>query len=391
MKKRVEISKWLFGAIIALVLLLGFVVGTRSNDLYAVVSPWFGVPISADTLDLSSVQQTYRVLKANYNGKLTDTKLVEGANRGLVEAVGDKYTVYFNKTEAKKFDNELSGNIGGGIGAEIAMRSGQPTILRTLEGNPAQEAGVHAGDIIIAVNDESMVDKDAEKAVEKIRGEIGTTVKLTVLRDGEKKTFTITRAEITNPSVSSKIENGIGILTLNRFDSETVSLARQAAEGFKRANVKGLVLDLRGNGGGYLEAAQGIAGLWLDDKVVVTVKSLSSSQDLYSEGESTLRGVPTVVLVNGGSASASEIVAGALHDHKVAKLVGEKTFGKGTVQEILPLANDAELKVTIKRWYTPNGINITDNGIKPDKKVGLKQKDLDAGRDPQLEAAKQLL
>lgn len=374
-------------AIALVTLIVGFVAGTRSQDIYAVISPLTGVAVSTDTLNLDDVQQTYRTLKAHYNGDLSDEKLIEGASRGLVEAAGDKYTVFMNSKEAEEFQKELSGNIGGGVGAEIGVRNGQPTVIRTLDGNPAQEAGVHAGDTILAVNDESVVGKDPDEVVKLIRGEVGTTVKLTMKRGSGTKTFSITRAEITNPSVTSKFQDGVGILTISRFDEESVGLARKAAESFKRQNVSGVVLDLRGNGGGYLESAQGIAGMWLEDKEVVTIRSNSSSQSLLSEGEPILKGTKTVVLVNGGSASASEIVAGALHDYKVATLIGETTFGKGTVQELFPLANDAQLKVTIKRWFTPNGVNITEDGIKPDKKVGLEQKDLDAGRDPQLEAA----
>jgi len=386
-KKRVELSKPLLAAIIILVLAVGFVIGTRSNQLYAFVGPLFGTNVSADTIDLSSVQLTYQTLKANYNGKLDKTKLIEGANRGLVEAVGDKYTIFMNKKEAQSFEDDLSGNIGGGVGAEIGMRNKQPTVIRTLDGDPAQAAGVHAGDVIIAVNDQSVVGKDAQSVVDMIRGEIGTTVKITVRRGNETKTFSITREQITNPSVSSKVVNGVGILTLNRFDSDTAEQARAAAEKFAAQKVKGVVLDLRGNGGGYVEAAQGVAGLWLDNKEVVTIKSVGSSEQLNSKGEPILKGIPTVVLINGGSASASEIVAGALHDHGVAKLVGEKSFGKGTVQEILPLADDSKLKVTIKRWYTPNGVNITDHGIVPDKKIVLTQKNVEADKDPQLDAA----
>ena len=230
MKKRVELSKPLLAAIIILVLAVGFVIGTRSNQLYAFVGPLFGTNVSADTIDLSSVQLTYQTLKANYNGKLDKTKLIEGANRGLVEAVGDKYTIFMNKKEAQSFEDDLSGNIGGGVGAEIGMRNKQPTVIRTLDGDPAQAAGVHAGDVIIAVNDQSVVGKDAQSVVDMIRGEIGTTVKIAVRRGNETKTFSITREQITNPSVSSKVVNGVGILTLNRFDSDTAEQARAAAE-----------------------------------------------------------------------------------------------------------------------------------------------------------------
>ena len=296
-----------------------------------------------------------------------------------------------NKKEAKAFADDLSGNIGGGVGAEIGMRNKQPTVIRTLDGDPAQAAGIHAGDVIIAVNDQSVVGKDAQTVVDMIRGEIGTTVKITVRRGGETKTFSITRQQITNPSVSSKVVDGVGVLTLNRFDSDTAEQARAVAEKFVSQKVRGVILDLRGNGGGYVEAAQGVSGLWLDDKEVVTIKSNGSSEQLNSTGDPILKGIPTVVLINGGSASASEIVAGALHDHGSAKLVGEKSFGKGTVQEILPLADDAKLKVTIKRWFTPKGINITDHGISPDKTIVLTQKDVDNNKDPQINAALTLL
>ncbi len=378
-------------AAILLVLAFGFVAGTRSRELYAIVGPLLGQKISAATLDLSSVQSTYQMLKANYNGKLDDTKLIEGASRGLAAAVGDKYTVYMNAKEAKEFGNELSGNIGGGVGAEVGMRNKLPTVLRVLDGNPAQRAGLHAGDSVVAVNETSTIGLDADRTVALIRGEIGTTVKITVHRGSETKQFAMTREEITNPSVVSKVQDGIGILTLNRFDSETVNLSRQAAESFKMRGVRGVLLDLRGNGGGYLEAAQGVAGLWLDNQKVVSVRSVGSSTELTSEGDPILKGIKTVVLVDAGSASASEIVSGALQDYGVATLVGETTFGKGTVQEIFPLANDAEIKITIKRWYTPKGKNITSHGIKPNKNVVLTQKDLDSGRDPQLEAGVALL
>lgn len=374
-----------------MLLIVGFVLGTRSKEIYALASPLFGVSISTDTLELDSVQEAYQTLKANYNGKLSDQKLIEGATRGLVEAVGDPYTVFMNAKEANDFSKDLSGEIGGGIGAEIGIRNEQPTVIRTLDGYPAQKAGVHAGDTIVAVNDEPTIGKDADSTVKLIRGDVGTTVKLTVRRSNQTKNFSITREEITNPSVSSKVKDGIGILTLNRFDDETVSLSRRAAESFLRQNVRGVVLDLRGNGGGYLESAQGVAGMWIQDKNVVSIRSNTTSQSLSAEGEAILKNMPTVVLVNGGSASASEIVAGALKDYKKAKLVGETTFGKGTVQELFPLANEAQLKVTIKRWFTPHGVNITKQGIKPNVAVGLKQKDLDAGNDPQLTAGLRLL
>lgn len=218
---------------------------------------------------------------------------------------------------------------------------------------------------------------------------MGTTVKVVVLRGEEKKDFTITRATVTNPSVRSSVQDSVGILTISRFDSETADLSKRAAQSFKAQGVKGVILDIRDNGGGYITAAQEVAGLWLDDKVVVSERTGGKvTEELKSGGDPILRGLPTVVLVNGSSASASEIVAGALQDHQAATLVGEKTFGKGTVQKVIDLGAGTQLKVTVARWYTPHGKNITKEGISPDQKVELTSEDVNAGKDPQLDAAK---
>jgi len=388
MDKKVQLSRVYLAAIVLVVLLLGFVAGTRSKEIYGFVGPLVGVKIETGTLEDSSLQDVYQTLKTHYNGKLSDDDLLEGAKHGMVAAAGDPYTVYFTPKEAEEFNKELSGDIGGGIGAEIGVRNGQPTVLRTLEDHPAQKAGLHAGDTIVAVNDLRTDGWTADEAVKEIRGEEGTTVKIAIKREEEVKEFTITREIISNPSVSSKLQGDVGVMTINRFDSDTVSLVRKEANGLKAKGMKKIVVDMRGNGGGYLDAAPGVAGMWLEDKLVVSVKANNGGeQKLMSEGDAVLKDVPTAVVVNGGSASATEIVTGALKHYKVATIVGEKTYGKGTVQELIPLANDSMLKVTIKRWYTPSGANVTSKGIKPNVKAGLTQKDLDAGHDPQLEAA----
>jgi carboxyl-terminal processing protease len=297
-----------------------------------------------------------------------------------------------DRKEAEEFNKDLTGNIGGGIGAEIGSRGSKPTVLRALDGSPAQKAGLQAGDVIVAVNDESASGWSVSDTVNKIRGDIGTTVKVTVLRGTESKDFTITREQITSPSVDSTVVDGIGIMTMRRFDDTTTDLARKAAQDFKNQNVKGVILDLRGNGGGLLTAAQDVSGLWLRDKVVVSERTNGKVTDeLRSGGNPVLEGVPTVVLTNGGSASASEIVAGALQDNGAAILIGEKTFGKGSVQKLIDLQDGSVLKVTVARWYTPNGKNINKEGISPDKKVELTADDANAGRDPQMDAAKAYL
>lgn len=396
---KTDMSRGKFLALLSVTALVFFVAGTRSNELLASIGSVLGIKttssISAE-IDLSSIDETYRKLKSNYDGDLDVDSLISGANKGLVAAAGDPYTAYMTKEEMEAFDNDLQGDIGGGIGAEIGVRSDIPTIIRVLADNPAEKSGLKANDKIMAVNDESAVYWTAEEAVGKIRGEPGTTVKLTILRDDrETLDFTITRQEVTNPSVVSSIEDGVGILKISRFDgngNETVNRARQAVVDLKQRGAKSIILDLRSNGGGHVEAAEGVASLWLDDKLIMTERRNGKVVKQYRSGSNALlAGVPTVVLVNGSSASASEIVAGALKDHGMATLIGEETFGKGTMQTILPLSRDATLKVTTARWFTPAGVNISETGIKPDQEVELTLEDFNASRDPQMSAAKRAL
>jgi carboxyl-terminal processing protease len=387
-KERKPFSTKALIIIVAVTAVLGVLVGSQSERIYSFVAPVFGIKAYSGSINLDSLQTTYKTLKANYDGTLDDQKLIDGANKGLVSAAGDAYTLYMNSKDAADFENSLSGTIGGGIGAEVGLRNAKVTVLRTLKGNPAEAAGLNAGDIILSVNDQSAASWTVEQTVTQIRGTAGTTVKISVQRGTVIKDFTITRAIISNPSVDSSIKNGVGTLTISRFDDQTGALAQAAAQDFKSKGVKAVILDLRGNGGGYVTAAQAVAGLWLDNKIVVTEKTDGNITDQPKSGSNPLlAGLPTVVLVNSGSASASEIVAGALQDYGVAKLVGEKTFGKGSVQKLISLPNGAELKVTIARWYTPNGKNITTSGITPDITATITQVDIDAGNDPQVAAA----
>ena len=396
-RKKEEISKPFVTVLFIGVLALGYLVGTYQSNIIGAIGPLIGLKVYTGTLDLESVQKTYQSLKANFDGELDDQKLIDGANKGLVEAAGDEYTVYLPKVEAQELDNSLTGSIGGGIGAEIGLRNDQPTVIRVLEDNPAIEAGLMGGDVITKINDESSVGWTVDQAVGKIRGEPGTTVKITVTRGADTKEFNITRAIINNPSVTKTIDGKLGILTISRFDentggNSTAELARSAAQEFKAAGVTSVIIDLRYNGGGYLTSAQAIASLWLDNKTVVTEKANGRViKDLKSGSNAPLAGMKTVVLVNGGSASASEIVAGALKDYGVATVVGEKTYGKGSVQLLVDLADGAQLKVTTARWYTPNGTNVTNSGIVPDQVVTMSADDANAGRDPQLDAAKKVL
>lgn len=376
---------------LVLVAIVAFVVGTRSEAIMARLSPTTKAP--AD-LNLSSLNDVYKVLRKKYDGQLDAQKLVDGAKHGLVEAAGDPYTVYFNDKEAEEFSGDLEGNFQG-IGAELGKRNDALVVINTLDDSPAKKSGLLANDVIVKVNGEATDNWSIDKAVSKIRGTAGTTVKLSIIRGEEGiKEFSITRAEITNPSVKSEILDGnIGLIRISRFgESDTTALTRKAAEDFKARGVKGVILDLRGNGGGYLSAARDVSSLWLEDSVVVTERTGGKvTETLRADRDAPLKGVPTVVLVDGGSASASEIVAGALSDNKAAKLVGEKTFGKGSVQTVEEILSGGQLKVTVAKWYTPKGKNLSKNGLTPDVTVKLTPDDINAGRDTQKDRALQLI
>lgn len=372
-----------------LIAIVSFVAGTRSDLIMAQVGSLFGLRTATGSLDVSTVQRVYRELKAHYDGKLDEQALTRGAARGMVAAAGDPHTAYMDPDEAKEFEKSLSGNIGGGIGAEIAKRHNVPTIIRPLKNSPAEKAGIKAGDVIVKVNDTVVTDMPVDQVVQRIRGDVGTTVKLVLSRGGERKDVTVTREKVVAPAAEWKIDGEIGILTVSRFNDDTGKQARQAAEEFRSAGVRKVILDLRGNPGGTVAAAQALAGLWLDRQVVMAQRrgeQVVSTEK--STGQPLLGDIKTVVLINGGSASASEIVAGALKDYGKATLVGEKTYGKGSVQRPIDLADGSVLKVTEARWYTPHGKNIDKSGIEPDIKVEMTAGAADNGRDPQLEKAK---
>ena len=387
-EKRQQLSWFLTLVIVAIV---SFVAGARSDALFANVASVFGVRTSNKTIDLSSVQKTYQELIVNYDGKLDTQKLIYGANRGLVEAAGDPHTAYMDPDETKEFDKSLSGQIGGGIGAEIGLRNNKPTIIKPLENSPAQKAGIKAGEAIVKVNDEASSDWSVEKVVSKIRGEVGTSVKLTLLSGGQTREVSVVRQNIVSPAVESEIDGEIGILKVNRFGDDTVSLARKYASEFVEKGAKKVILDLRNNPGGTVGAAQGLLGIWLDNQIAMTERRGSEIvKTLRTTGTPILGNMKTVVLINGNSASASEITAGALREYGKATLVGQKSYGKGSVQIVLGLPGGSQMKVTEARWYTPKGKNIDKTGIEPDVKVDLSSDDVNNNVDPQMDKAKSL-
>lgn len=372
-KSRRGVSYFTCTMVVVAALLVGYVVGTRIDQLF----------ISENSL--SSLRQTYKELKLNFDGELNDKKLIEGANRGLVEAAGDPYTVFLDKNEAKEFEKDLEGTFSG-IGAELGKKDDKLVVISALDSSPAKKAGLQPNDIVARVNGADSSDWSIDKAVSKIRGKEGTKVKLTLVRGEEVIDLTITRDTITDPSVKTEEKDGVGIIRISSFGEKTSELTRQAAEKFK--NKKGIIVDLRGNGGGYLQSAQEIASLWIDEGEAIVTERVGGEvrQTHNANGDNILGNVPTVVLIDQGSASASEIVAGALKDAKKATLVGQRSFGKGSVQNMIDLANGAKLKVTIAKWYTPSGRNIGKSGIMPDIKVAIGKND-DKEHDSQLQKA----
>jgi carboxyl-terminal processing protease len=341
-------------------------------------------------LNYASVNQVYQTLKKNYDGKLDENKLLDGMKSGLTAAAGDPYTEYFNPQQAKDFDNQLSGSFTG-IGAELGMdANGSIIIVAPIDGFPAAKAGLRPKDILTSINGQGTAGMSIDEAVSKIRGNKGTKVTLKVVRDKQELSFTIMRTDIKVPSVKSEILNGnIGYLQISQFSDDTTNLAQQAAANFKDKKVNSVILDMRDNPGGLLDAAVEVSSLWLPEgKTILQEKRGGQVVNTYrSNGNDVLQGIPTTVLINDGSASAAEITAGALHDNKVATLMGVKSFGKGSVQQVQPLSGGDEMKVTIARWYRPNGQNIDKKGINPDKEVKMTNDDFTHGRDPQKDAA----
>lgn len=349
---------------------------------------------SPNQLNYTSVDQVYDKLRENYDGNLDSTKLLDGMKKGLAEATGDPYTEYFTADEAKQFTEQVNGGGFSGIGAELGQdKDKNLVVVAPIDGTPAAKAGIKPQDIISAIDGKTTTGLSTDEAVSKIRGKKGTKVTLTVIRDhSQQLNIDIVRDDIRVPSVDSKVINdNIGYMRINTFGDDTGELAAQQAKDLKDKGVKGIVLDLRGNPGGEVDSAVKVASLWMPQgKLVMQAKRGSQVLDTYTaNGNNILQGIPTAVLINEGSASASEIVTSALHDNSGARVIGTKSYGKGVMQGLEQLPGGAELKVTIARWYRPNGQNIDHKGITPDQNVELKDSDVSAGQDPQQDAAVQ--
>jgi carboxyl-terminal processing protease len=326
---------------------------------------------------------------------LNEQQLEDGLKHGLATATKDPYTVYFTPKEAKTFNEQLN-NAFSGIGAQLGQDAdGNLEVIAPIDSTPAAKAGLKAHDLIASINGENTTGMSVDEAVSKIRGRSGTSVKLQIVRDhSQALDFTITREDIKIPSVKTKILPGnIGYMQVSTFSDDTNNLTQKAAEQFKQENVSGIVLDLRSDPGGLLDAAVHLSSLWLPEGQTILQEKRGSQvvQSYYAQGGNVLRGIPTVVLIDGGSASASEITAGALHDNKAAYVIGQKSYGKGVVQQLINFGDGSQLKVTVASWYRPNGQNINKKGISPDKTVKVSDADAKAGNDTQLKAAQDFL
>ncbi len=328
--------------------------------------------------------------------KIDRKKLVFGAISGLVSSLKDPYTEFFPPAESKQFQQDIQGSFGG-IGAEIGMRKGIVTVIAPLKGNPAEKAGIRAGDKIFKVDDTMTADLNLDEAVRLIRGPEGSKVRLTIVRDGldKAKEISIVRDTIKVQIVETEARpDGIFVIKLHQFTENAGSEFRRAVQTFGDSHSQKLIVDLRNNPGGFLTVATDIAG-WFTapGEIIARERYADGKEDQYrSGGYQILRNIPTVILVNEGSASASEILAGALRDLNATKLIGAKTFGKGSVQEVIRLPQDSSLKVTIAKWLTPHGIEIDGKGLEPDIKVEIPQdKELKPGEDPVMDKAIEIL
>ncbi|HTM68958.1 MAG TPA: S41 family peptidase [Candidatus Binatia bacterium] len=403
-------KQYAFGAIVALAVTASFVAGVFIGDLRRPARQ----PLAAGTgqvlnkdakpdealqdVDFQQFWDVWKTVKERYvEEPPTDSKMFYGAVAGMVGSLGDPYSVFFDPETAQKFTKELEGEFEG-IGAEIGIKGGVLTVIAPLPGTPADKAGIQAGDKVLAIDGVDTSGMIVDDAVSRIRGDKGTKVKLLVMREGfkEPKEFEIVRDKITVESVKWKTKSvggkKIGIITITHFNEKTESKFNEAVRALLLEDIDGVVLDLRNNPGGFLDTAVAVSGEWISHDVVVVEKFSDGTKKPYSsDGSARLSDVPTVVLVNGGSASASEIVAGALKDHAKATIVGEKSYGKGSVQDYTEFPDRSALKLTVALWLTPSGRSINKEGIEPDMVMKMTPEDFEADKDPQLDLALDVL
>ena len=365
-------------------------VKTRSG-----AQPDFGFETSySETCQIRDLDEVWSKLQGGYfnAGKLDRAQLEYGAVRGFVESLDDPYTVFMTPEEAEEFDDEIEGQLEG-IGAQLEVKEGHLVVVTPIKDSPAARAGIKIGDVIYKIDDQLAEEMTFYEAVRKIRGQKGTVVALVVLRQDETEPleFKITRSEITVDSIIlEKLENDIFHLTITQFSDHSTKEFEDAVQKMLLEKARGAIIDLRGNGGGFMDAAVLMLSEFISGEkpaVVIKKRDSATNETIETSGNARLADIPLVILVDAGSASASEIFAGAIQDYKRGAVIGEKTFGKGSVQEISDFADGASLRYTIAQWLTPLGRTIEKTGITPDREVALTDEDIKTDRDPQLEAA----
>lgn len=347
-----------------------------------------------EDLDFSLFWEAYHKLQENFINpeKFNPQEIIYGAISGMVKSLKDPYTVFLNPTDTKLFEEDVAGRFEG-VGMEIGKRKNQLTVIAPLEGTPAQKAGLRPGDKIIKIDDTLTADLTVEEAVLLIRGPKETEVTLTIFRQGweSPKEFKIKRAIIEVPSLQWEIlEGNIAYLKIYHFSEKASSDFRLAAIKIISSPAEKIILDLRNNPGGYLEVVQNIAGWFLEEGQVVAIEDFGpgkEKKEYKALGNAKLLSYPLVILINQGSASGSEILAGSLRDNRKIPLIGEKSFGKGSVQKLEKLREGSSLKITVAKWLTPKGKLIADVGLEPDIKVEMTDKDYEEEKDPQLDKA----
>ncbi len=400
MKKKIIIGVSIFLAV-AIFLGSGFLLGFRAGEKFPrtiVLKDLTNATSSQPAgVDFGTFWQAWETINENYLNadKVNTQDKVYGVISGLVNSLGDPYSVFLSPQDNKKFQEDVQGNFGG-IGAEIGIKKNQLVIVSPLKDTPAERTGLKAGDKILQINSSSTEGLMVDEAVRLIRGPAGTEVTLTILRnDWEKpKDFKIIRANIIVPTLDFAMKDGnIAYIQLYSFNANAEYLFYEAVAKALNEGTKGMILDLRNDPGGYLDVAVDLAG-WFLPRGALVVKEESrnnASQEFRANGNAALEKMPVVVLINAGSASASEILAGALRDERGVKLIGEKSFGKGTVQQLLPLRNGSEIKLTVAHWVLPNGKILENGGLAPDIEVKLTDEDVQNKRDPQLDKAIEVL
>ncbi len=378
-KNHIHLGARIFVAIVCLigVFLVGVYVGFENRPASKKIVDIVGKEPSVtevSTADFEPFWKAWLLVKEKYPGsdKTTNQDHIYGAIKGLLASFGDPYTTFFTPEETKDFESQISGEFGG-VGMEMGQKDGILTVIAPLKDTPASRAGIMPGDKVVKINDELSADMSVDKAVDLIRGEPGTNVSITIVREGlnAPKVVDLVRAKISIPTVETekRPNEGVFVIKLYSFSASSPNLFQNALQEFADSGYTKLVLDLRNNPGGYLEAAVSMASWFLPQGEVVVKEIGKSEKDVVihkSVGPGVFKDkIKMVILVNGGSASASEILAGALSEYGVGTLMGTKTFGKGSVQELMRLTSDTAIKITIAKWYTPKGISISESGLTP--------------------------